>query len=151
MSASMIDTQLPDPIDQADFYAGIPLKRLLAWVIDTALIGIAAAALATLPLFIGWFFYPLIFLVVSFFYRTATITSASATWGMRLMNIELRGRTGQPLDGSEAMMHTGTYLLASAFFLPQLISVLLMLTSPRNQSLHDHLVGSAAINRPSRH
>lgn len=151
MSADMSDTFLPDPIDQAEFYAGVPVKRLLAWIIDTILIGSVAAVLATLPLFIGWFFYPFIFLVVSFLYRSATISSRSATWGMRLMNIELRGRTGQPLEGSEAMMHTGAYLLASAFFLPQLISVLLMITSPRHQSLHDHLVGSAAINKPSRY
>lgn len=151
MSVAMIETHLPDPVDQPDFYAGIPLKRALAWVIDTLIIGTLAAIVATLPLFIGWFFYPLIFLVLSFCYRTATIASRSATWGMRLMNIELRSRTGQHLDQTEAMMHTGGYLLATTFLLPQLLSILLITINPRHQGLHDLLCGTAAINKPSRY
>ncbi len=151
MSIAMTQTQLPDPVTQAEFYAGIPAKRLLAWGVDITLIGILTAIVATLPLFIGWFFYPLIFAVLSFIYRVSTITSGSATWGMRLFNIELRNREGQPLDGTEAVMHTGAYMVASAFFLPQLISVILIAVSPKSQALHDHLCGTAAINKPQRY
>lgn len=151
MSASMTDTQLPDPIAQAAFYEGVPVKRLLAWVVDIVVVGLMTAVVATLPFFIGWFFFPLIFVVLSFIYRVTTITSGSATWGMRLFNIELRGRTGQTLEGSEAVLHTSAYLVASGFFLPQLISVVLMLVTDRKQSLHDLLCGTAAINKPSRY
>lgn len=139
--------RLPDPHAQSEFYDGVAIKRLLAWVVDIALIGICSAILATLPLFIGWFFFPFIFLTISLIYRIGTIASASATPGMRLFNIELRTHDGQMLDGGVAAIHTIAYMIASAFFLPQLISVILMLTQPRGQGLHDLLTGVAAINR----
>ena len=151
MSFTMTDTHLPDPVTQSEFYAGIPAKRLLAWIVDVCLIGVMTAIVATLPLFIGWFFFPLIFLVLSFIYRVSTITSGSATWGMRLFNIELRNREGQPLDGSEAVLHTLGYMVAAAFFLPQLASLAMIAVSPKCQALHDHLCGTAAINKPQRY
>ncbi len=151
MSATMTDTHLPDPETQAAFYAGIPTKRLLAWIVDVILIGLLTAVVATLPLFIGWFFFPLLFLVLSFAYRVVTISANSATWGMRLFNVELRNREGQTLDGSEALLHTAAYMIASAFFIPQVISITLMLINPRAQGLHDLLCGTAAINKPSRY
>lgn len=151
MSMSMTDTQLPDPVTQAAFYEGVPTKRFLAWVVDIVVIALMSAVLATLPFFIGWFFYPLIFIVLSFIYRVTTISSGSATWGMRLFNIELRNREGRPLESSEALLHSAAYMVASGFFLPQLISIVLMLVSERKQGLHDFLCGTAAINKPSRH
>ena len=151
MSMSMTDTQLPDPIAQSAFYDGVPTKRFLAWVVDIIIIALMSAVVATLPFFIGWFFYPLIFIGLSFIYRVVTIANRSATWGMRLFNIELRNREGQPLESSEAFLHSAAYMVASGFFLPQLISVVLMLISERKQGLHDFLCGTAAINKPSRH
>lgn len=151
MLSAMTHTQLPDPIRQSEFYTGVPIKRLLAWIVDVTLIGVLTVIVATLPLFIGWFFLPLIFVVLSFIYRVTSITSSSATWGMRLFNIELRNREGQHLDSTEALLHTAGYLIASAFFLPQLVSVILVAISPKSQALHDHLCGTAAINKPRRY
>ena len=151
MSDVMTTTHLPDPISQAEFYRGVPLKRLLAWVVDVFVAGLLTAVLATLPFFIGWFFFPVIFIVVSFLYRVSTISSGSATWGMRLFNIELRNREGQALEPTEALLHTAGYMVAAGFFLPQVISMGLIATSARAQGLHDMLCGTAAINRPSRY
>jgi len=67
---------------------------------------------------------------------------------MRLMNIELRGPTGARLTPTEAMLHTGAYLICASFFLPQALSIALMALGPRGQSLPDLFLGSAAINRP---
>jgi uncharacterized RDD family membrane protein YckC len=142
---------LPDPTTQSGFYEGVATKRLFAWIVDVVIIGAITAIAATLPLFIGWFFYPLIFLVVSLVYRIGSINAMSATPGMRLFNIELRNHKGMALDGSEAALHTVGFLVSFAFFLPQLASMLLMLTSPRGQGLHDLFCGVAAINRPSRY
>ncbi len=151
MSATMSDTDLPDPVTQSAFYEGVPLKRLLAWIVDVFVVGLMTAVVATLPFFLGWFFLPLIFIVLNFIYRATTITSASATWGMRLFNIELRGRHGGPLEGAEAVLHTAAYMVAAGFFLPQLASIVLMLATERKQALHDLLCGTAAINKPSRY
>ena len=94
--------------------------------------------------------WPILYFTVSFLYRSATIGTGSATLGMRLMNIELRNGLGQRLSPAEAMIHTGLYLFLSASVILQLISVGLMLASRRHQGLHDHILGSAAINRPPR-
>ena len=149
----MIDTHslsaLPDPDTQAGFYEGVALKRLLAWVVDTVLIALATIVVATLPLFIGWFFLPLIFLVLSIIYRAGTISASSATPGMRLFNVELRNNQGMPLSNGEAIVHTLGYLVSTAFFLPQVISILLIMLSPRGQALHDYITGTALINKPS--
>ncbi len=151
MSFTMTDSGLPDPATQPEFYENVPTKRLLAWLVDIVVIALFSAVAATLPLFVGWFFFPLVFLVLSFIYRVSTITRGSATWGMRLFNIELRNREGAPLDTAEALIHTSAYMVASGFFFPQVISVVLMLGSERRQGLHDMLCGTAAINRPSRY
>ena len=151
MSYAMSFSALPDPVSQAEFYSGVTFKRFLAWVIDTFVVVLMAAVLATLPLFIGWFFFPILFLVLNFIYRVATITSKSATWGMRILNIELRNKDGAHLEGSEAFLHTAAYLIASSFFLPQVISIVLMMISERGQGLHDMLCGTVAIRRPSKY
>ncbi|WP_420395659.1 RDD family protein [Nioella sp.] len=139
---------LPDPDRQAVFYDGIPAKRLFAWVVDVALIFIAMLLLGVLTLSIAWFLWPLFWIATSFLYRSITIASGSATLGMRLMNIELRNAQGQRLNGTEAMMHTGGYLLCASFFLPHVLSIGMIALSQRHQSLPDAFLGTAAINRP---
>ncbi|SHE76755.1 RDD family protein [Litoreibacter ascidiaceicola] len=153
MSFTMNDTfdALPDPHTQPAFYEGVGVKRLLAWVVDTVLIGIIAAVIASIPLFLLWFVFPLVFLVVSLVYRIGSIRAASATPGMRLFNIELRAHDGQRLDGSAAALHTIAFMIASAFFIPQIASVFLMLMTERGQGLHDMFTGVVAINAPSRY
>lgn len=141
---------LPDPAIQPAFYDGVATKRLLAWLVDSILVGIIAAIVASLPLFLLWFVFPLVFLVISLIYRIGTIASFSATPGMALFNIQLRTYQGAKLNGTEAALHTVSFLVASAFFLPQLASVILMLVNPRGQGLHDMFCGVVAINAPGR-
>ncbi|WP_245780983.1 RDD family protein [Litoreibacter janthinus] len=142
---------LPDPLTQPAFYDGVGVKRLLAWVVDTVFVGMIAAVIASIPLFLLWFVFPLVFLVVSLIYRIGSIRAFSATPGMRLFNIELRNHEGHRLDGSEAAMHTIGFMIASAFFIPQVASVFLMLMSERGQGLHDMFTGIVAINSPGRY
>ena len=76
---------LPDPTLHPGYYAGVSIKRLAAWTVDTIICVVIAAIIASLPLFIGWFFFPLIVGVVNLIYRVVTITRKSSTWGMRLI------------------------------------------------------------------
>ena len=147
MSTSM-NSSLPDPYHQAAFYEGVTIKRLFAWVIDVILVTVATLLLGLLTLGIAWFLWPIFYIAVTFAYRWFTISSRSATWGMRVMNIELRGPTGMPFSSGEAALHTLAFLVSSAFFLPQILSMLMMMFGGRGQGLHDLLIGSAAINRP---
>lgn len=144
------ESHLPDPALQPEFYRSIPLKRLLAWVVDSLLIGLAGALLIPFTAFTAVFFLPVFYLVVGFLYRAGSIARWSATPGLALMSVELRRADGRDFDGAHAMLHTLGYSLSMAFVLPQVISVVLMLTSGRAQGLTDMILGSAAINRPSR-
>jgi len=139
---------LPDPDRDWRFYRGVPAKRLFAWLIDVVLTTALVALAIPLTAFVGLFFLPVLWLVVSFVYRAATLAAGSATWGMRFVGIELRRGDGARADNATAMLHTGLYLGMTVLFPAQLISMLLMLVTPRGQGLHDLLLGTAVINRP---
>jgi uncharacterized RDD family membrane protein YckC len=138
---------LPDPDLHEDFYADVPVKRLIAWVIDTLLILLLTVLVLPFTAFTGLFYFPLLATVIGFVYRTVTLAGGSATLGMRLVAIELRRANGQRFDVVTAAMHTLLFSIFFSFLLPQAASIILMLTGPRRQALHDLLLGTAAINR----
>jgi uncharacterized RDD family membrane protein YckC len=146
---TMTDFQrgLPDPVLAPEFYADVPLKRLFAWVVDFAVIGVITALVLPFTFFTGVFFLPVLFLFVGFLYRWATIARGSATWGMWLAAIEFRDASGARFDSGTAFLHTLGYTLSVSVFPLQLVSIVLMLVSERRQGLTDHVLGTAALNR----
>ncbi|MBY6137987.1 RDD family protein [Leisingera daeponensis] len=140
-------TALPDPDYQAEFYASVPAKRLIAWIIDSILIFALSAGAVVLTAFTGLLIWPLLYLAVGFAYRTVTIANGSATWGMRFAGIELRDGEGRRMDSGMAALHTAGYTLSLALPVLQVISVILMLTSSRGQGLTDHFLGTVMLNR----
>jgi uncharacterized RDD family membrane protein YckC len=141
---------LPDPDHQAEFYADVPIKRALAWVVDSILIAIITMVVVPFTLFLSLFFLPLLYLTISFLYRTISLARNSATPGMRLMAIEFRDRTGARFDLGTAFLHTLGYTLTISTLLPQVLSMGLMLTTARGQGLTDLVLGTVAINKPAR-
>ena len=139
----------PDPHRHSAFYDGVLTKRFLAWVFDLVLIAAITALIVPFTAFTALFFLPVLYLTVAFLYRWATLSGRSATWGMRLMSIEFLDRQGQRFDAGTALIWTIGFSLSTAFILPQILSVILMLTSARGQGLTDHVLGSVAINSPS--
>lgn len=139
---------LPDPDRQPGFYSGIVAKRFFAWIVDLVVVFLITGAISLVTI-VGLFVFPAIWLVVDFCYRTITLSNRSATWGHRLMGIQFRDSTGRKFDLGTAGLHTLGYLLSMSFLLPQIVSVVLMLTGARGQSLTDVVLGSAAINRPA--
>ncbi len=138
---------LPDPDSQSEFYAGIPMKRAVAWALDTAVIIGLSLLVVFFTLGIGFFFFAFIFLIVGFAYRVLTIAGNSATWGMRLVAIELRTGKGERFDMGRALMHTLGYSLSVAFVFPQIVSMALMAFSARGQGLSDMVLSTAMVNR----
>ena len=143
----VVNTRLPDPERHADFYADVPLKRAIAWIVDTVLI--LALTLLALPFtgFLALFFVGGLFLVIGFLYRWVSLARRSATPGMRLMAVQFRDGQGYDFDGGTAFAHTLGYTLSMAFVFPQLLSVALMLMSQRKQGLTDLVLGTVVINR----
>ncbi|QQA44934.1 RDD family protein [Pelagovum pacificum] len=141
-------TRLPDPDVRPDFYDSVPLRRLLAWFVDVTLVTIVAVVMLPFTAFTGIFFFPLMMLVIGFFYRWTMLANASATLGMLITGIQIRDSQGQQLSNRAAMLHTFGYQVSIAFFVLQAVSVLMMLTGRRKQGLTDHMLGTAAICRP---
>ena len=138
---------LPDPDTQAEFYADVPIKRAIAWVIDATLVFLGALLVALLTVGIGFFFFGFLILAIAFAYRTVSLANASATIGMRMVAIEMRNNRGEKFDLPTAALHTLGYQVSVSMVVPQIISIVLMLTTPRAQGLTDHALGTAALNR----
>jgi uncharacterized RDD family membrane protein YckC len=152
MSARFATTPLhglPDPAREPQFYAGVTVKRGLAWVVDACVT--FAICLLVLPFtaFTALFWFPVLWLIVGFLYRWATLARGSATWGMRLMAVTLRDRDGGPLDTPTAFAHVLGYSVSMAVFPLQLVSIAVMIALGRGQGLTDLALGTAAINRPA--
>ena len=138
---------IPDPYAQPDFYKDVPLKRLLAWGGDALITLLACIVILPFTAFTGIFFFPFLFLVVGFAYRTVTIANSSGTWGMRLFAIELRQSNGDRMDAGSAFAHTLGYTLSWAVPIFQLISMVMMAATERGQGLSDHVLGTVMINK----
>jgi hypothetical protein len=147
----MYASALPDPEYQSEFYEGVPFKRGIAWVIDTLLTGVLTALIVPFTAFTALFFLPALYIMVNAAYRWVSLSSSSATPGMRLAAIELRRADGRLFDASTAFLHTLGYVVSIAMVLPQIVSVALMMISPRGQGLTDHVLGSVAINKAARY
>ena len=149
MTFTTYATALPCPAERPEFYDGVLAKRGLAWVVDTFVITLMTLAAGVLTLTVGLFLWPFFFLAVGVLYRVATLASGSATWGMRLLGIELRGPDGHRLDGMQAVLHVSGYYASVLFaLLPALASIGAMVVTDRRQGLTDLVLGTAAINRP---
>ena len=140
-------TALPDPIAQPQFYSDVPLKRFLAWCVDTLLTLVVCLLIVPFTAFTALFFFPGLFLLISFAYRVVTIANGSATWGMRLFAIELRQSDASAMDATSAFTHTLGYSLSWMVPIFQVISVVLMASTERGQGLSDHVLGTVMINR----
>lgn len=138
---------LPDPERQPHFYEGVPVRRLLAWLIDTVIIVALSLVVVLLSGGIAMFFWPLVLLAISFAYRVITLANASATPGMRFCGIELRAGDGTRFGMSLAFAHTAGYTISLAIPVIQGLSVILMAIGPRNQGLSDMVLGTVALNR----
>lgn len=144
---------IPDPVRDSQFYDGVPLRRLAAFVIDfiviliLGLVGAFVVALATFGL--GTFLMFFVMSITGFLYRWLLLKQRSATIGMIMLGIEIRTATGEKMDSASAFLHTIAYL-GTFFFTPvMLIGWFLMLSDPHKRLMHDLLLGSVAINRPT--
>lgn len=138
---------LPDPVSQAEFYADVPSKRLLAFIVDSILIVLITLVLIPLTAFTALFFLGFLGLLVSLTYRTLSLAGGSATPGMWLLSIEFRTHRGERFTLGTAFVHTLMFSVSMSMVVPQLISIALMLTSPRAQGLSDYFLGTAVINK----
>ena len=140
-------TRLPDPYDNPRLYEGVPLKRLLAWAVDTVLVVVICVLILPLTAFLGVFFFPFLVMVISFGYRVITLANGSATLGMRLLSIEMRDGDDQLFDFRLALLHTLGFTFSFGFFLVQVASMIFMASSALGQGISDMVLNTTALNR----
>lgn len=144
---------LPDPIHDAQFYAGVNARRLVAFAIDFAVIAVMALLVTLLfgvaTLGMGFALAAPIGAVVGFLYRYGALARYSATPGMALVGVELRRRDGARFTSWDAAVHTALFTVMFMTVLPQIVSVAMMAFGKDGRGLHDALLGSALINRPA--
>ena len=140
-------SHLPDPVYNREFYDDVTTKRAFAWIIDVIVVAALLVPVVVLTAFVGLFFLAPLYLVLSFAYRTITLANGSATWGMRLMAIELRDPLGRRLNLGQAFLHTLGYAVSLSFGFVQLASVVFMCTTQRGQGITDMALGTVMINR----
>lgn len=143
----MYANTFPDPRVQPVFYEDVLPRRLLAWVFDTMIIAFFVALLIPLTGFLALFFLGGLYVVVSILYRWAGLARHSSTFGMRMMGLEFRDAQGYPMSGAQGFLHTLFYVPSVAFVLPQVLSVLMMLFTRRNQGLSDVVLNVVLVNR----
>ena len=64
-------TALPDPYTNAEMYADVPTKRLIAWGVDFLVIAGITVVLVPITLFTALFYLPFLWLMASFLYHAA--------------------------------------------------------------------------------
>ena len=138
---------LPDPDLDGHYYDKVPTRRLVAWVFDGIITFGMTFLISVFTVGLGFFIFPAIWLIVGLIYRTATIANDSATWGMRIVGIEFRDKTGKKFSTGLAFAHTLIFTIGTGIFLMQLASVVLILSSRYGQSIQDMLLGTTAVNR----
>ncbi len=143
------DGEIPEPLDRPELYDGLLWRRSIAFCIDAALLLGVMLVLMVFNLFTFFIFAGLIFLIwaapLFVIYDTLTVGSeASATFGMRLMGVQVRSWDG----GRATYLHA---LIASAlfWFLVPLTGGLILLAAPfsdRRRHVHDMLSGTVVVN-----
>ena len=144
---------LPDPDLAPQFYEGVPMRRLAAWLVDAAVVLVIGVPLALLfgllTLGFGFALFPAIVGGTGLLYRTLTLASGSATWGMRFTGIEFRRHDGTRLDPLFAMLHTAVSAIVLGVVVLQVVSCGTIVWTRYRQSLADIVLGTTAINRPA--
>lgn len=144
---------LPDPSTAPELFEGVLLRRGVAWLIDCVIIAfitIAAlllgAIVGILTLGLGLLALPVIIPLAILGYYAATLGSPMrATVGMQMMDIVLTPARGTPLNGWSILIHPILFWVTVWISWP--FSILFALFTPRQQMLHDLVVGTLMLRR----
>lgn len=148
-----------DPVANPELFEGVLARRCMGFVIDVTIIAIPVLFAAVfififglVTLGIGWVLYWLLWpaaVIWAIFYYGLTFGSpASATIGMRVMDLEMRTWYGAPAYFVLGAVHAIVYWVTVSFLTP--LVLLVAFFNQRRRLLHDMLVGTIVINNPAR-
>jgi uncharacterized RDD family membrane protein YckC len=148
-----------DPVMSPELFEGVLARRLIAFIIDLVIIVIPVLFAAIfiflfglVTLGLGWALFWLLWPATAIWaicYCGLTFgASASATLGMRMMDLEMRTWYGAPAYFVLGAVHAVVYWVTVSFLTPFIL--LVGLFNDRRRLLHDILVGTVVINNPVR-
>lgn len=148
-----------DPATQPELFEGVLLRRVVALFIDVLVMAIPLAFLALfifmfglVTLGLGWFLFlafgPVAVIWAILYYGFTFGSAASATVGMRMMDIEMRTWYGAPAYFVLGAVHAIGYWISVSFLTP--LVLLVALVNDRKRLLHDMLLGTIVINNAAR-
>ncbi len=148
-----------DPQENPELFEGILARRVVASVIDVIVIGAPLLAAAMFIFIFGlvtfglgwalyWLLYPAAVIWALFYYGVTLGSPASATLGMRAMEIQMRTWYGAPAYFVLGAVHAVVYWISVSALTPLILVVGFF--NARKRLLHDILVGTVIINSAPR-
>ncbi len=148
-----------DPIANPELFEGVLSRRVIAFVIDVFIIAVPVLFAAIfifmfglVTLGIGWALYwllsPATVIWAIFYYGLTFGSPASATIGMRVMDLEMRTWYGSPAYFVLGAVHAVIYWISVSVLTPLIL--LVGFFNERRRLLHDILIGTVVINNPAR-
>src|ERR1700683_1719945 len=148
-----------DPIANPELFQGVLARRVVACVIDVIIIVVPVVFAAICIFIFGlitlglgwtlfWMFSPASVIWALFYYGLTLGSPASATIGMRAMELEMRTWYGAPAYFVLGAVHAVVFWVTVSFLTPFIL--LVGLFNSRRRLLHDMLVGVVMINSPAR-
>jgi uncharacterized RDD family membrane protein YckC len=148
-----------DPARNPEYFEGVLSRRIVAFLIDATIVITPIILLAIfififglITLGIGWFLFWLlspIFVIWAVVYTGATLGSpASATIGMRTMDLELRIWNGSKMYFLLGAVHSIFFWVLTSTLTPLIL--LIALVNRRRRLLHDFLTGTVLVNNERR-
>ncbi|OYU86714.1 MAG: RDD family protein [Bradyrhizobiaceae bacterium PARB1] len=144
-----------DPYEQPDLFRGVLTRRVVAFLIDVvvisipiilAVIFISIFGLVTFGLGWGlfWLISPATVIWPIVYYGMSLGGPHSATWGMRMMDLQLRTFSGTPGYFVLGCAHAVLFWASVSLLTPLVLIVALL--NGRRQLLHDLVLGTVVVN-----
>ena len=148
-----------DPVVNPELFEGVLARRCMAFLIDITIISIPVLVAAFFILIFGFITFGLGWVLYALLWPAAVIwaityygltfgSAASATVGMRAMDLEMRTWYGAPCYFVLGAVHAVVYWVTVSFLTPFILLVAFF--NERKRLLHDMLVGTVVINNSNR-
>jgi uncharacterized RDD family membrane protein YckC len=148
-----------DPVTNPELFEGVLARRIVAFLIDVIIIAVPLFAASAFIFVIGlvtfglgwllfWLLSPISVIWALAYYGFTLGSPASATIGMRAMEIEMRTWHGTPAYFVLGAVHAVVFWVTMSVLTPFIL--LVGFFNARGRLLHDILVGAVLINAQSR-
>jgi uncharacterized RDD family membrane protein YckC len=148
-----------DPLTNPELFEGVLARRIVAFIIDVIIIAIPLIAAAAFIFIFGlvtfglgwllfWLLSPISVVWALAYYGFTLGSPASATIGMRAMEIEMRTWYGAPAYFVLGAVHAVVFWVSVSVLTPFIL--LVGFFNARRRLLHDILVGVVLINAETR-